>query len=43
MDIGECPKFQPQVARGVERVTQARESPSPSPPQQQNDPDGAWI
>jgi len=30
-DIGECPKFEQMVARGVVRVTQAQAAPSPSP------------
>ena len=30
--MGDCPKFQQLVARGVERIVQARPAPSPSPP-----------
>ena len=35
VDMGDCPKFQQLVARGVERIVQARPAPSPSPPRQQ--------
>ena len=34
VDMGDCPKFQQLVARGVERIVQARPAPSPSPPRQ---------
>ena len=32
MDMGDCPKVQQLVARGVERIVQARPATSPSPP-----------
>ena len=31
VDMGDCPKFQQLVARVVERIVQARQSPSPAP------------
>ena len=31
VDMGDCPKFQQLVARGVERIVQAQAAPSPSP------------
>ena len=31
--MGDCPKFQQLVARGVEPIVQAQPSPSSSPPQ----------